>query len=102
MTDCFPWKRTPGTCELCGRKSDQIVRIVIEPGEGIRVADNRAGRTSRTGLRLARAIYVCPGLHIGGITNGAPVTVPRKTTMERPPKQLALFDSALYLKQWRT
>ena len=101
MSDCFPWVRTPGVCELCGRESDQLVRVVLEPSEATRVADNRAGRTTRAGVRLARAIYACAGRHIGGMSNGAPVAVPRRTTMERPPKQLALFDSGAYLERWR-
>jgi hypothetical protein len=99
--EVFPWRRAEGVCELCGQPAELLAWVEIESGAETRVVDNRTGHATRRGYRLPRTILVCDR-HPGGITNGSPPAVPRKTAMRRPPEQLALFDSAPYLERWRT
>jgi hypothetical protein len=97
--EAFPWVRTAGACELCGRRADVLVRVEVESGTRIRVAHNVPGRASREGRRLARVVLVCRR-HPGSITNGAPLAIPRKTmargTTAKEPQRERLFDVAAY------
>jgi hypothetical protein len=78
-----------GLCDLCARPDVLLARVVLEEG---RVVD-RAGRKR---VRCARVAFVCRR-HRGEDVVGAPVVAPRmqtaKSTSERRPQELALFDS---------
>jgi hypothetical protein len=88
----FPYKRlaADGHCELCGRSSDELSELTLEPGARIvLIVDGRSEKV----WREARTIRVC-GRHRAG--NGRPVLTPATTmaagTSRRRPQSLALFD----------
>jgi hypothetical protein len=88
----FPYKRltADGHCELCGRPSDELSELTLEPGA--RVTMIVGGRSQKV-WHEARTIRVC-GRHRDG--SGRPVLTPATTvaagTSRRRPQALALFD----------